>query len=303
VENKQGFENKSYERHASWYADLFPTEEDKLKRIAVWKQTDTVNAWLHQRSYNQIEMLCTPNTHWLTVGDGNGADAAYLIKKGCKAIASDISGELLPVAKAEGLITDFSIENAEKLSFADNQFDYVLCKESFHHFPRPWMAFYEMLRVARRGIVLIEPHDPIIKMPFLLLITNILDRISPTAVQKLWKNRYSFEEVGNFVYKISEREVEKAAMGIGLPSAAFKGFNDHYIKGIENEAAVESSTLFAKMKSKIARKNLLSSLHLMPAGVLVSVVFKQKPEAEIIENLKKQDFRYVEFPTNPYLNH
>lgn len=43
----------------------------------------------------------------------------------------------------------------------DDAFDYVLCKDSYHHMPRPMIALYQMLRVARRAVVLIEPPGPV----------------------------------------------------------------------------------------------------------------------------------------------
>lgn len=74
-----------------------------------------------------------------------------------------------------------------------------------HHFPRPYAALYEMIRVAREAIVIIEPQDPISKMPLLLSLVNICGKINPNFINKIWKNRFSFEPVGNYVYKVSER--------------------------------------------------------------------------------------------------
>ena len=56
-----------------------------------------------------------------------------------------------------------------------------------------------MIRVAKKGVILVEPQDPLTKMPLMLAIKNIPDRFDPTILQKHWKNRYSFEEVGNCV--------------------------------------------------------------------------------------------------------
>ncbi len=50
-----------------------------------------------------------------------------------------------------GFIGEYSAQNAESLSFASNSFDYVFCKDAMHHCPRPVIALYEMLRVARGG--------------------------------------------------------------------------------------------------------------------------------------------------------
>jgi SAM-dependent methyltransferase len=49
---------------------------------------------------------------------------------------------------------NFQKENAEQLSFEDESFDFVLCKEAYHHFPRPMIALYEMIRRRCRLIVL-----------------------------------------------------------------------------------------------------------------------------------------------------
>src|SRR5690606_3411078 len=108
-----------------------------------WLRPDTVNAWRLERMYScAIPLLeAYPDASWLTVGDGRyGLDAMYLRSRGAKALATDISGILLEEAKAQGLIDDYRVENAEHLSFASESFDFVFCKESYHHFPRPMCA-------------------------------------------------------------------------------------------------------------------------------------------------------------------
>jgi len=88
----------------------------------------------------------------LTVGDAYGHDANYLIDNGVQnVIASDISDEFLAVSKEVGIVEQYSAENAENLSFENNSIDYILCKETYHHFPRPYAALYEMIRVAKKG--------------------------------------------------------------------------------------------------------------------------------------------------------
>src|SRR5213075_2707793 len=101
-----------------------------------------------------------PESSWVTIGDGRCAsDARYIRSCGRSVLATDIAPQLLRVAKERGAIDDYRAENAESLSFVDEQFDFALCKEAYHHFPRPMIALYEMLRVARVGVVLIEPYD------------------------------------------------------------------------------------------------------------------------------------------------
>ena len=295
------FENTSYLQHEQHYHNRFPDDEAKIQRIEIFRRTDTVNAWLHKRLYDVAEPLMTSGTKWLTVGDGNGADGHFLEQKGCQVMCSDISDAILDTAKRIGFIKQYSKENAEKLSFADDSFDYVLCKESFHHFPRPYIALYEMLRVAKKGVVLMEPNDPVLKMPMLMWLCNVLDRFAPALLKKLWKNRYSFEDVGNFVYKISEREIIKSAMGIHLPAVAFKGFNDKYMKGVEKEILTPKSNLYKKVKRNLAMRDFICNTHLMPFGSLCAVVFKNKPDDTLKQSMLSSGFKYIDLPRNPYI--
>lgn len=145
------FHKASYLRHQQ--------AEHEAKFVAAWKREDVVDYWRHERMYNTLLPVCQsyPGTHWLTIGDGRyGTDAHYLMKQGLSVLASDINVSSLHEAKKNGFINDYSLENAENLSFNDNHFDFVLCKESYHHFPRPMVALYEMIRVSKKGVILIE---------------------------------------------------------------------------------------------------------------------------------------------------
>ncbi len=50
-------------------------------------------------------------------------------------------------------------ENGEKLSLPDHSFDLVLVKEGLHHLSRPVLGLYEMLRVCRQAVIIMEPAD------------------------------------------------------------------------------------------------------------------------------------------------
>ena len=161
MNSKPNFQEVSYERHDKHIAEHI-LDEKKANLSKTWFETDTVDAWRHQRMYQTIDPILRtePEAKWLTVGDGRyGIDAKYILDKGCEALPTDISDVLLKEAKKLGFIPDYRKENAEFLTFKDSEFDYVFCKESYHHFPRPMIALYEMLRVARKGVVLIEPND------------------------------------------------------------------------------------------------------------------------------------------------
>ncbi len=303
--SKKTFEETSYLSHESWFAKQYPDQEKRLNTIRKWQKSienNTIDYWLHERLFELANPLINSGESWLTVGDGYGFDANYFKRKGCTVMATDIGGAFLPLVKDLHLIDNFSVENVEKLTFEDNSFDYVFCKEAYHHFPRAYLGVYEMIRVAKKAIILTEPQDPLTKMPLMLAVKNILDRFDPTILQKYWKNRYSFEEVGNYVFKLSDREMEKIAMGMNLPAIAFKGINNSYWKaGLDTEIANNNSQAFRKIQSKLRRDNFLCKLGVLPYQVLSAVIFKTLPTQDTIAKLKNEGYLYYEFPKNPYL--
>jgi len=298
-------EKRSHEAHSGWYEVKYSSRDAQEKAIADWQydqENKTINNWIHSRLLGLVNPFVSEKKSWLTVGDGYGFDANFFYKKGLDTTATDISDTFLPLSQRHGLFEKYSVENAESLTFADNSFDYIFCKEAYHHFPRPYMAVYEMIRVAKEAVILVEPHDPISKMPFLLALRNIFDRRDTSLLQKYWKNRYSFEEVGNYVFKLSEREMDKLANGIGLPMVAFKGINNNYYNAsASKDKADDSSQAFKKIKRKLAFHDFLTRFSLMPAQVLCAVIFKKIPSDQVMEAMRKDGFQIHIFPPNPYL--
>ena len=296
---------ESYNRHNEWYNEHFPSESAKSDFYGKVRTTGKNNVahWLQQLFFSCLDpLLDRKDRSWLTVGDAYGFDAQYILNSGNKALATDLNTDFLSVALKEGIINACAAENAEKLSREDNSFDFVLCKESYHHFPRPYAAMYEMIRVARSGVVVMEPQDPVTKMPLLLMLSNLFTR-NGQFINKLWKNRFSFEPVGNFVYKVSEREFEKLAAGLGLPMVGFKKINPNYwFKGAESISTDQYSRQFFFIKMKKFLFDSLFKLGLMPSQVLTTVIFKQLPDGHTINLLKKSGYHLVYIPQNPYLN-
>lgn len=289
-----GFESTSYDAHKEHAKKYF-----SLKRL---EEKGNIDYWMHERIYNTLIPFFDKETSWLTVGDGVATDANWLNSKGQKVVASDISDYTLKMAKEMGYIDEYSAENAEKMSFLDDKFDYVLCKEAFHHFPRPYLAVYEMLRVSQKGIILVEPVDIAIQMPAVIFLKNILDKFSTSLIDKVWKNRYSFESVGNYVYKTSEREIEKVAMGMNLPYVAFKGINTYFNEKIKINVPIKTNKkTLKKVKSRIALRNIFCKLGIIPYSMNVFVILKNTPSPKVLEQLKKEKYKVVKLKKNPYL--
>ncbi len=53
----------------------------------------------------------------------------------------------------------WSFQNAEKLTYADGQFEFCIEHNGLHHCYSPHKALLEMYRVAKQGIVMFEPYD------------------------------------------------------------------------------------------------------------------------------------------------
>lgn len=299
----ENFVDNSYKKHTE---EFNTQDEASVKKQESWFDESTIDYWRHFRMVEPVSPLLklNPQSKWLTVGDGRfGLDSIKLkkIEPSIKIVASDISPYLLEKAKNRGIISEYSVENAEKLSFSDESFDYVFCKEAYHHFPRPYIAVYEMLRVSKKAIIFSEPNDHM-DVGLLGTITtrvkNIVKRVLGKAV--LHYDHFKFEESGNYIYSVSRREIEKIALAINLRVVAVKYLNDYYEKGVEFQKAESDNTLFKKVTKEINKKDLLSKIGYAPYGGIIAIIFKQNPsEAERIE-LKNNGFCIIDLPLNPY---
>ena len=290
---------KSHEKHLNEYAH----GEAMENHGKTWLETDTVDAWRHTRMYKTLDPLLEmyPDATWITVGDGRyGKEAQYIQAKGLKVLATDISDVLLKEAKEDGYIKAYSKENSESLSFTDNEFDFAFCKESYHHFPRPMIALYEMLRIVKRGVVLIEPNDSYVTASILEIPLRNLKNFVKMKLRKR-SMMHEFEESGNYLYRISKREIEKVALGMNFKTVAFKGINDYYVQGIENEKVAEHGKLLRRVMTLITMQDILSKLRLLQYGLLVAIIFKDKVEQSLKSRLLTHGYEVISLPENPYL--
>lgn len=306
------FDKLSHQLHERLY------DGEKQARLSeTWKRSDTVDAWRHERMYQCLDPLLAhfPGANWMTVGDGRyGTDAHYLETKNANAVATDIADKMLLRAKEDGFIREFKKENAERLSFADNSFDFALCKEAYHHFPRPMLALYELLRVAKTAVVLIEPDEsPILMSPAHVLKMAIKETLIRVGFGRLFRDRNTniidtganwYEDVGNFGFSISRREIERVALGLNYPHVAFRGISDSYIEGVENETAQPGSPLMQRIEAEIAAQDRNAALGLSRGRpkLLVAIIFKSNLDDTLRAALAAASFVVRDLPRNPYVS-
>ena len=280
---------KSYQ-HQIDHLKKYPEERCKMML-----DHTTINRWRHERMYKFIDPLLKmfPESEWLTVGDFYyGSDAQYIQSKKHKVVASDIDDHFLKKGKEIGYIENYSRENVEQLSFEDNSFDFVLCKETLHHLPRPLAGLYEMLRVSRVGILLIEPYDRFIN-------ASIFEKMSNWLLRKLkGKMHDMYEPSGNYKYPISKREIEKIALGMNLPFIAFNYLNDYYNEAMGIEDRKKDDPIINKIKNKIRFRDLLWKFRIFPPTFLITVIFKVNINPS---SLQQEGFEVIHVIRNPYI--
>lgn len=99
----------------------------------------------------------------LTVCGGAGGEATFLLNYGLKEVTvSDLSEAALTVASQRDPRLKTMVLNAEDADVPDGAFDLVLVREGLHHLPHPVAGLAEMLRIARRAVIMIEPHSGLV---------------------------------------------------------------------------------------------------------------------------------------------
>ena len=256
---------------------------------------ESVDAWSHLRLLDLLSpiLLLDPGARWLTVGDGRfGSDAYFIQGLGGNVTASNLSTSNLAIAKEQGLIRDYSQQNAEAMTFADATFDYVLCKESYHHFPRPPVAFYEMLRVARKGVILIEPQQA---------GWRPLASVKKAVKFFLRKDAFQdYETSGNYIYRLNVHEVRKMLLALDLPTLAYQRVNTMYHRPWAVQTAAIRFLGYLLTRAGIGAQTLASGLGLMDYGVACVAAFREVPPPELQQALSKKGFRVELLPRNPY---
>jgi len=294
--------------HKNSYSQLF--EEYKLTNLErSWFEEDTLDKWRHNRMLEPVNAFISKNSNWLTIGDGRfGLEAIYLKKRGVNVHSTDIDIELLKISKEMGFIDTYSQQNAEKLTFSENTFDYVLIKEAVHHFQKPWIALYEAFRVSKKGVILLEPRDKNLNNQGFRkkLYNSILIGLKKIMKRNPNIDDYTFEEEArNFIFSISNRELEKFLLAMNYRHLAHTGLNDYYFSGVEyikyNSKNLKDFLRKQKLKTFIRIFDLLTHAGFTEFNLAQSILFKQPPSNAVIRRMKNYKWNYKLLPINPYI--
>lgn len=279
--------NQSYERHA-----VFETNSSSA---TCFTNADTIDTWRHIRMIETISPLIRKYSHatFLTIGDKKGFDAFLLRKYNVDTFASSLTDTCLKDAKERGYIDKYQVINAEQISFEDNSFDFVFCKASYHHFPRPPIAFYEMLRVARIALILIEPTDDHYG------IINAIKRPLKRLIRK--SNISNYEPCGNYIFRVNSHELKKMLMAINKPFFGIKYYNDFFLSAFAGHKSNWHSIGYIVTRFAIFIQDFMCFVHFLNYGYTSIIAFKNEVHHDILNDLRKSGFKISTLPKNPYL--
>lgn len=276
-----------------------------------WFLEDTIDFWRHDRMYSTLKPIAEfyKNSSWLSIGDGRfGLDSNRLKKKfDINIFPTDISDEMLQKGKEMGIVYEFGVENAESLSFGNDAFDVIFCKEAYHHFPRPMIGLYEMIRVAKEAVVLIEPLDSparnISKKQYIMsTIKMVLGKFLKKDVRPFLPSdddyivAENYEQSGNFIYALSNKEINKLVHAMDLGGMAYYNFNDVYEQGVEFEKAEENNKMFSHIKNLIKEMDQTGNY-----SMTTTIIFKNKVDEKLRSEMTDFGFKFGIKGENPYL--
>ena len=146
-------------------------------------------------------MEIKPDSKVLDVGCGTGfavVQLAMMLPEG-KACGIDISAKMIAIAEAnvpKELETNVEFRQASSsgIPYEEGEFDYIMCTNSFHHYPEPLEALNEMRRVLKPGGQLVILDNAVDRS----LYTWAWDRVL-RIVEKGHVRYYSSQELGGMI--------------------------------------------------------------------------------------------------------
>jgi ubiquinone/menaquinone biosynthesis C-methylase UbiE len=112
-----------------------------------------------------LKLLATPPSELsaLTICGGTGMEASHLADRGFAEVTnSDFSQGALDAAKDRDDRLHVRAIDMESNDVPDESYDLVLVQDGLHHLTRPVQGYNEMIRMAGRAVVVIEPHQSLV---------------------------------------------------------------------------------------------------------------------------------------------
>lgn len=215
-----------------------------------WLNDDNSSTWSHYVCMNDIKNFfkCIPASSFLVLGDGSGGrESRFISNFGHDVLSTDTCTISLKQAFEKKLIEKYEYCNVEDIKYDNNSFDYVFIKETLHHVPRPYLGIYEMIRVAKKAVIIIEPH-----------------------VQILHDTYLGYEECGNYSYRFNQFDFMQVAASLKLQGISYTFSHNpetFSLDGMYGDISIFKENANTIM-SNIDKKNGVSSRALLTTFIL-----------------------------------
>ena len=175
---------------------------------------------------------------------GSGMMAEKFARAGARVIGTDFSPAAIARARERTrryhFDATFMVADAENLAFADHRFDIVAVHDGLHHLDNPDRAIREMARVARRGVLILDPAQA--------ALTNLAVKLG-IAVE--------VEEAGNPVKRLDPRAVAALLRKAGFDRIVMRRTLMYYPhEPYRWFARFDNPLLFVLMRTAFAGVNL-----------------------------------------------
>lgn len=140
---------------------------DDSEFIGKYENSGAIGRILVERFFSAAAGLIKPHLNGseriLEAGCGAGYSTARIARwsKSSALIASDLSYSLLLRACHQNPGVKFVQESVYHLAHGDQSFDYVIMLEVLEHLDHPRVALKELQRVAKHGVLLSTPREPL----------------------------------------------------------------------------------------------------------------------------------------------
>ena len=185
------------------YLELFERQYDEsnMEYFSFHDSVDPLIRFLLDRRlriavdhYLKVSQVSPADNNVLVVCSGVGGEGTFLANVGFRSVTvSDFSENALKICEKRDQRLATMILDAENLDLPDQSYDLVLVQDGLHHLQRPVCGFTEMLRVARKGVIVIEPH--------LGLVATVLGTVweeHDGIVNYVFRwNKHMFEEISH----------------------------------------------------------------------------------------------------------
>lgn len=199
---------------------------------------------------------------------GAGRELALFGKHGVDVTATDLTIEHLRPLVSEGVIARVDEQNAERLSYEDDSFDYGFVNAGLHHLLHPHAGLNELMRTSKNAAIFIESQDSILH-----------------GIGKMFGRNADFEPAGNYVYRWSMREIEKIALSAHAHSFAVK---TTFLPILVRMRGVTGTKKLCWQRALMIANHLLSPM----GNLLIACIFKRAPSPEQIRYLQKNGYTY-----------